>query len=864
MKTTTLVKFVFAAALLLMLADAKAQIVSINLDGSAPNTNAQLDIKSTGLQGKGLLIPRMTESQRTSNLSIIGGLVNVLGQLHGGPAQGLIVYQTDGTQGFYYNTSSTSTPSWKYLAPDGGGTAGPTGPTGAAGIAEAWLTGASAPTVGQGAVGDWYLNTTTFLISEKTGGSTWTSRGSILGATGATGPAGANGAAGAVGATGAAGTSENWLSGAVAPTGGQGAVGDWYYNTSTNTISEKTASTTWTSRATITGATGATGAAGAVGATGPAGAVGATGAAGTSENWLSGAVAPTGGQGAVGDWYFNTATNTISEKTAATTWTSRATITGATGATGPAGANGAAGAVGATGAAGATGPTGPAGSGSGWQLTGNGSTNPGTNFIGTTDNKDFVVKTNATERMRVLSSGYVGIGTATPEKLFEVKGSHPGSGLMNIKNTSATGFSSIDFYNESGVMMGNVGFANSGAGAYTNTYYFATNAEIDMTFWANNVETMRMTYQGKLGIGTATPLTILDVAGIITTDATDDQEGGQVNFQEPRLAGTGNWIIDNFFSYAGGNKFRFWNDRTGVAPINIIDNGYVGIGAFTWDAQPSTTLHVKGSMRIEDGTQGAGKVLTSDANGNATWTTPSSSSSGWGLSGNSGTSASNFIGTTDSKALSFRTNNTERLNIGTGGDIGIGTASPLAKLDVFNGHLAISNNNNTAGEARFYEPSSSGSNYTAFKAQAQTANVTYSLPTADGTSGNVLTTDGSGNLSWANPNAGQVAYTVSSGTVVNGNNHNLSIPSNCSIVRITSPTSAFTITGMQGGVDGRMIVLYNLTTYNMTISNENSSSIAANRIKTMTSNTVATSSEGAVTLIYDGTSQRWLLLSNRD
>lgn len=51
-----------------------------------------------------------------------------------------------------------------------------------------------------------------------------------------------------------------------------------------------------------------------------------------------------------------------------------------------------------------------------------------------------------------------------------------------------------------------------------------------------------------------------------------------------------------------------------------------------------------------------------------------------------------------------------------------------------------------ASELRFLEPSGSGSNYTAFKAQAQAGNVTYTLPAAD--AAGVLTSDGSGNLSW--------------------------------------------------------------------------------------------------------------------
>lgn len=55
----------------------------------------------------------------------------------------------------------------------------------------------------------------------------------------------------------------------------------------------------------------------------------------------------------------------------------------------------------------------------------------------------------------------------------------------------------------------------------------------------------------------------------------------------------------------------------------------------------------------------------------------------------------------------------------------------------------------TAPQLRLYEPVASGANYSAFKSQAQSGDVTYTLPAADGSSGNVLSTNGSGALSWA-------------------------------------------------------------------------------------------------------------------
>jgi hypothetical protein len=86
------------AGLVLAAPSVLAQGVGIGTGTTAPAASAMLEVASTT---KGLLIPRLTTAQRTAISS---------------PAQGLLVYQTDGTQpGFYYNTSATATASWLWL-----------------------------------------------------------------------------------------------------------------------------------------------------------------------------------------------------------------------------------------------------------------------------------------------------------------------------------------------------------------------------------------------------------------------------------------------------------------------------------------------------------------------------------------------------------------------------------------------------------------------------------------------------------------------------------------------------------------------------------------------------------------------------
>ena len=67
---------------------------------TSPNASARLEVAATD---KGFLLPRMTVAQR--------GLIP-------SPANGLLVYQTDGVVGFYVNTGTPAAPIWTRVGMD--------------------------------------------------------------------------------------------------------------------------------------------------------------------------------------------------------------------------------------------------------------------------------------------------------------------------------------------------------------------------------------------------------------------------------------------------------------------------------------------------------------------------------------------------------------------------------------------------------------------------------------------------------------------------------------------------------------------------------------------------------------------------
>jgi hypothetical protein len=110
---------------------------------------------------------------------------------------------------------------------------------------------------------------------------------------------------------------------------------------------------------------------------------------------------------------------------------------------------------------------------------------------------------------------------------------------------------------------------------------------------------------------------------------------------------------------------------------------------------------------------------------------------------------------------------------------------------------------------------------------------------------------------------GGLALRGASITLANGTNTAVAV-GNRSLVDVTGPTAAFTIAGIAGGVDGKLLIIVNRTAQNMTIAHESTSeTTTANRINTSTAANVSTTGAGYVMLVYSAAASRWLLLSSQ-
>lgn len=301
---------------------------------------------------------------------------------------------------------------------------------------------------------------------------------------------------------------------------------------------------------------------------------------------------------------------------------------------------------------------------SNWAMDGNSGSNPTTQFMGTTDNKDFVFRTNNTERLRLQSNG-----------LLDAK--------AGIKLSNMTGSENRVLYiDQNGVVNSSLSGDDISCGqTIPSTWYKGATGNGDI-----------VRYCGKVGIGTVSPSVKLDVVGDVKISSLSSDGSGIVTANSNGVLGKTSYgsathvLLGNgtFGPVPSSGSASYWSlNGTNLSIAN--SNLNVGVGT-----SPSEKLDVNGNLKV------SGNILTNSASsamnlhdlhvnnrievGNSIW-----------LGGTNSGSATNDIYTDDADLIingnsSFSYNTILNTN---SGKVGIGTPTPSSKLTIKDGEINV-------------------------------------------------------------------------------------------------------------------------------------------------------------------------------
>ena len=244
------------------------------------------------------------------------------------------------------------------------------------------------------------------------------------------------------------------------------------------------------------------------------------------------------------------------------------------------------------------------------------------------------------------ASGNVGIGTSSPAcRLNVVSGTN--SGIQVYDGTVNT-------------LIYNIG---------SNTSVIGTNTNHPLALYTNNAERMRIDSSGNVGIGTSSPSSYGRLA-VMTPTATYGYFG-----------------IANSSGGGGGLQMAQYYGTTKISYIDsILSNGTPGSETAGLAFATASVGTLSEKMRIDSagnvgiGTSSPGEFLhIYKPSGDVAFRIQSSFGNCYVVNRASG--AMDLLNAMNG-AMTFSTNNTERMRIDSSGNVGIGTSSPGARLDV--------------------------------------------------------------------------------------------------------------------------------------------------------------------------------------
>ena len=259
--------------------------------------------------------------------------------------------------------------------------------------------------------------------------------------------------------------------------------------------------------------------------------------------------------------------------------------------------------------------------------------------VGTLNNFPLAFQTNGSERIRVTSTGNVGIGTTSPGAKLDVNGAGNFSGgtvVSGIDTNTSVGVALAQgkyLYSDDGNYLrklighnlnNSIDIGQGGTSLISDIKFFP-GVSGNIIFYASGSENMRVNSTGKVGIGTTNPLAALDVNSNVHIDT--------------YAAGT-------TVAHDAGYIKLLCDAKTGWAPGDELGK----IEFYSTDASGI-------------GTRNAASIRAVNNQGN-------------------GSSTTTFEGELAFYTSLYNTAEAEAVRIDSAGNVGIGTTSPSAKLSV--------------------------------------------------------------------------------------------------------------------------------------------------------------------------------------
>jgi hypothetical protein len=182
---------------------------------------------------------------------------------------------------------------------------------------------------------------------------------------------------------------------------------------------------------------------------------------------------------------------------------------------------------------------------------------PGTDSVG--------LVTGGTERIRINSSGNVGIGTTAPSSTLEIRKATATHQLVSLNRPNS---------NTAAMYLGNDSSSPANGVIASNYSDLILGRDQSGTL----TEHVRIKRDGNVGIGTASPAYKLDVAGDVAIDGYIQHRGD-----------------DSKFGFEGNDAFRLYTAN--AVRIQVDSSGDVGIGT----TSPGEKLHISGNVRVGSG-----------------------------------------------------------------------------------------------------------------------------------------------------------------------------------------------------------------------------------------------------------------------